>query len=203
MVSTVIATSVASTVTYAEDDIQATDNQTTQAIEQGFIREDLFVYMHVGSSKKFKILGSINAGSSIEVLSRNEDTGFIEIKDQRGRIGWIENSSYTTTPPAALRMNELTEQLNQQNQIQQQNEATISQLRQQINQSQKALEQHKKDLEKAQKQRDQLSKQVSESQNEAMLKERVYGAGIVLGGILIGLILPAIWPKKRRRDGWA
>lgn len=201
-VSALIASTFTSLTTKAEDDNTATENQTVQTTP-GYIRDDLFVFMHVGSSKKFKILGSINAGSAVELLQKNEETGYIEIKDERGRIGWVEESNFTTEPSIKVKLAQLNQQAGEQNQTQLQNEATISQLRQQINQNQIELEQYKKDLAKAQKQRDALTADLNKSQNEAKLKERINGAIIVGGGILIGLILPVIWPKKRRRDGWA
>jgi SH3 domain protein len=60
------------------------------AEERAFISEDLYVFLHRGPSSQFKIVGTLMAGTPITVTSRNDDSGYAEDRDDRGKSGWVE-----------------------------------------------------------------------------------------------------------------
>lgn len=198
---------IASSVSYANEapltqsnDAPRAQNQNTQ--EFGYIRDDLFVYMHAGSSTKFKIIGSINAATPVEKLDSNSETNYIQVKDDKGRIGWIEDKSYTTDTPVAV----LFTQANQQNeQLAAKNlemEAQISQLRLKLNETEQTKNKVASMLELATTERNQLQAQVTENTDKHQLKQMMFGAGIIVVGLILGLILPHLIPRKRRGDQW-
>jgi SH3 domain protein len=59
------------------------------AEERAFISEDLYVFLHRGPSSQFKIVETLMA-TPITVTSRNDDSGYAEVRDDRGKSGWVE-----------------------------------------------------------------------------------------------------------------
>ena len=63
-----------------------------------YVSDNLHTYIHSGSSAKYKIVGSVDAGEHITVINTNANTGFTLVKDSKGRSGWI-NSKYVSKTP--------------------------------------------------------------------------------------------------------
>ena len=75
----------------AETTEQPTPNNDT--IQTGYIIDDLYTYMHAGAGKNFRIIGSINAGSPLELIT--EQDGYTQVKDDKGRTGWVDQRFVT------------------------------------------------------------------------------------------------------------
>lgn len=65
--------------------------------KQGYISDELFIYIHTGPGKKYRILGTIIAGSKVQITGSVDD-GYSEIIDDKDRTAWVE-SKYVTTQP--------------------------------------------------------------------------------------------------------
>ena len=65
--------------------------------KQGYISDELFIYIHTGPGKKYRILGTIIAGSKVQITGSIDD-GYSEIIDDKNRTAWVE-SKYVTTQP--------------------------------------------------------------------------------------------------------
>ena len=65
--------------------------------KQGYISDELFIYMHTGPGKKYRISGTIIAGSKVQITG-SIDGGYSEIIDNKDRTTWVE-SKYVTTQP--------------------------------------------------------------------------------------------------------
>ncbi|MFT7567095.1 MAG: SH3 domain protein, partial [Pseudoalteromonas distincta] len=61
-----------------------------------YIIDNLYTFMRSGASKNYRLLGSVDAGTKLTLLS-NEENGFIKIKDDKDREGWIETKFITKT----------------------------------------------------------------------------------------------------------
>jgi SH3 domain protein len=167
------------------------------------ITDDLSVYIHTGSSRNYRIIGSILAGSPIVILDRQGDPEFVQITDAQGRTGWIEAqyiSSTGTIRNALPRLQEEVSSLQQE----------LSSLQEQYQQSRSqnnALEQQNRrlttELDSAQNLAAELQIKVDQADNTAMIEWFTRG-GILAGVcILLGILLTYIVPKKRRRgDQW-
>ena len=59
-----------------------------------------------------------------------------------------------------------------------------------------------KNAELAKKTAEQLTARLAEENPELLNNKMVIGGGILGAGILFGLILPAIMPRRRRNDRW-
>ena len=176
--------------------------ETEVEMTNGYIKDDLFVFMHVGSSKKFKILGSINASTPVSVMDRNDESGFIKIKDDRGRIGWVEQNSFSTEPSNLVKLTQLQTQYDELKAINEQNQSEVTRLSEELAQANEAQHETRTKVTQLESQRDSLSEQVSLRQDETELKRMLYGAAICVVGLILGLLLPMMAPRKRRSDHW-
>ena len=57
-----------------------------------YVSDNIFTYIHNGPGTQYRILGSVKAGEPLEVKAVNNDAGFTQVVDGRGREGWIKNS---------------------------------------------------------------------------------------------------------------
>ena len=180
-------------------EVQTTETPQTKA----YITDNLFVYMHSGPGKNYRILGSIQAGSELQLLDENKESGYHQVKDNRGRTGWIDKRNISKRPGLA-----------QQNQ---QLKAQVAELQSEINSSQRdmpQLRQAANDYEAKNKalsaEIDQLKAEIASSRNQkqqASEKQQkqllIYGGGIAFIGILMGIIITIVLSRRKRYDGWA
>jgi SH3 domain protein len=78
---------------------------TAAAAEIGWVRSYIRLNLRAGAGTEFKILGSVETGNELKVLSRNENWTRVEAED--GRIGWIPAGYLETVPPPTLRLQQL------------------------------------------------------------------------------------------------
>ena len=50
--------------------------------------DNIFTYIHNGPGTQYRILGSVKAGEPLEVKAVNQEAGFTQVVDGRGREGW-------------------------------------------------------------------------------------------------------------------
>jgi SH3 domain protein len=185
------------------DASKAPASRVSQHKPNGYIKDDLFIYMHVGNGKNYRILGSIIAGTPIEVLSTDNETGFSQIKGPKGRTGWVEQIHISKKASTAAQLNALQRRYDQLEQSAQNEQSNVDDLARQLEQATNNAQQLQQQIshleQKNQQQQQQLNRTVNEKQHKMML----YGSSIVVVGILFGLLMPTLVRRRRRSDGWA
>ena len=76
-----------------------------------YISDDLFTFMHSGPNNTYRIMGSVNAGSKVQLLQTNKDTGYTQIRDARGRTGWVQSKFVTNQESMAIRLPRVEKEL--------------------------------------------------------------------------------------------
>ncbi|MCG9760497.1 TIGR04211 family SH3 domain-containing protein [Pseudoalteromonas sp. Isolate6] len=186
-------------VSFAEEpDENSAVNATTP---NGYISDNLFIYMHTGPSKNYRILGSVDAGTPITILSGANDE-FVQIKDDKAREGWVE-SKFVTTEPG------LKQQLETINQTLVETQEALNDAQQQLPMLQQnntnllaenaSLQDTISGLEK-QLQDERLAQQQKVQKEQHLLL--TYGGIIGISGIIIGVILTLFLSRRKRYDGW-
>ena len=170
---------------------------------QAYISDDLTIFMHAGPGTNYRILGTINAGSQIEITGKS-DNGYSEIIDEKNRITWVETKYITSTPGLRFEVANINDKLTRANDYSAQLDGEINELKSNIeliNQDRKKLTSQ---LETVQKQLTETQSKVS-TQDSKMLSQRFYNGAIVLGfGLLLGLILPRLFARRRSSmDSWS
>ncbi|MGC9421232.1 TIGR04211 family SH3 domain-containing protein [Vibrio sp.] len=180
-----------------------------------YIADKLFTYMHSGPSNQYRIIGSIDAGEKIKLLNTNKETGYSQVVDSRGRDGWVESRFVTRDISMAVRLPLLEKELKEV-------KSQLANARQNAD-SEKAglidsLDARNKKIADLEKSYGEISQQLTASQAEVrelrakldtqkedlLLKYFMYGGGVAGGGLLFGLLLPHIIPRRKRNPaGWA
>ncbi|EOG5759750.1 hypothetical protein VCSRO7_0051 [Vibrio cholerae] len=180
-----------------------------------YIADKLFTYMHSGPSNQYRILGSIDAGEKVKLIEVNKESGYSHIADERGRTGWVESRFITHEVSNALRLPALEKELEEVKKL-------LANARQNAD-SEKAglaesLELRNQQIADLERNYADISKQLTDSQSEIrelrakldtqkedlLLKYFTYGGGVAGIGLLLGLVLPHIIPRRKRHPaGWA
>lgn len=180
-----------------------------------YISDDLFTYMHKGPSTQFRIIGSINAGTKVSLLEANKETGYSRVKDNRGRTGWVSTKFISTQVGLKERVPALEKELTEvkaaladaqlsgdektaslQNSLQMRTEQ-ISELESQNSQINEQLMTSQAEIRE-------LRAKIDTQKDDLLMKWFTYGGMVAGVGLLLGLILPHLIPRRRKRNnGWA
>lgn len=176
--------------------------QQSAAEKPAFISDALFVYLHSGPGNQYRIVGTINAGQEVTFLSEDSDSGYAQIKYEDNKTGWLPKEYVSYTPGLVTQLATLTNQFNSQRdelqQLGQQREDLSSKLNTAIVELENAQEQ----LAQANRSYEQLKTQLEATQTSIWQNPMVIGSAILLIGLIFGLVLPALWPKRRESERW-
>ena len=174
---------------------QAQENSSSKN-KQGFISDDLSIFMHTGPGTKYRILGTINAGSEIKTTGKSEK-GYSEIIDDKNRNAWVETKYLTTKPGLRFVVAELNGKIANSSDYTNQLDGEVNQLRSSV----EILSKDKKELLTQLNQIEQQLKATMskvKDQDTKILTQRFYNGAIVLGvGLLLGLIIPRFFARRR------
>ncbi|NOU52400.1 TIGR04211 family SH3 domain-containing protein [Pseudoalteromonas sp. JBTF-M23] len=172
-----------------------------QSANIGYIIDNLFIYMHAGPGKNYRILGSVDAGTPITILSEVQED-FIQILDDKGREAWVE-AKFVTDQPG------LTQQLQQANEALQNSQSEVDAIRGELPILQQANNDLRAENQNLQQTITQLQTTLDQQQQATAAKKQkeqhlmlTYGGGITLGGLLFGVILTLLLSRRKRYDGW-
>ncbi|WGW00785.1 TIGR04211 family SH3 domain-containing protein [Vibrio sp. YMD68] len=180
-----------------------------------YIADKLFTYMHSGPNNQFRIIGSIDAGDKVKLLSSNKDTGYSEILDSKGRKGWVETRFVTRQESMAMRLPKLEKELttvkaqlsNARDNADSEKAGLIDSLEvrnQQISELEQNYSDISKQLTASQTEVRELRARIDTQKEDLLLKYFMYGGGVAGGGLLFGLLLPHIIPRRKKSpNGWA
>ncbi|MCW8334395.1 SH3 domain-containing protein [Vibrio sp. SCSIO 43135] len=180
-----------------------------------YIADKLFTYMHSGPSNQFRIIGSIDAGDKIKLLTSNKETGYSQILDGKGRKGWVESRFITRQESMAVRLPKLEKELsevkeklaNARNNADSEKAGLVDSLEvrnQQISELEQNYSDISSQLTASQTEVRELRARLDTQKEDLLLKYFMYGGGVAGGGLLFGLILPHIIPRRKKSpSGWA
>jgi SH3 domain protein len=180
-----------------------------------YISDKLFTYMHAGPSNQFRILGSVDAGDKVRLLTSNKDTGYTQVQDSKGRKGWVESRFVTNQESMALRLPKLEKELsevkaklaNARSSADQEKAGLVDSLEtrnRQIGELEQGYSEMSQQLSASQEEVRKLRAKLDTQKDDLLLKYFMYGGGVAGIGLLLGLILPHIMPRRKRSpSGWA
>lgn len=180
-----------------------------------YISDKLFTYMHAGPSNQFRIIGSVDAGDKVRLLTSNKDTGYTQIQDTKGRKGWVESRFVTNQESMALRLPKLEKELsevkaklaNARSSADQEKAGLVDSLEtrnRQIGELEQGYSEMSQQLSASQEEVRKLRAKLDTQKDDLLLKYFMYGGGVAGIGLLLGLILPHIMPRRKRSpSGWA
>lgn len=178
-----------------------------------YVSDDLFTYTHNGPGTQYKILGIVDAGEKLEVLSVNKKAGYTEIKDKKGRHVWI-NSEHVSNKPGLKKqlenLNTKYQKLAEKLRVSQEEatkntnalEKSLHSNIKQVNELKKINISLNKELKEITLVNESIKDKLDNEKNELLMKWFSYG-GMVAGiGLFIGLILPSLIPTRKKKSRW-
>jgi len=177
-----------------------------------YIADKLYTYMHSGPSSQYRIIGSIDAGEKVKLIDVNKDTEFSQVIDSNGRKGWVQSKFITRTESMVVRLPKLEKELtdvknkllNEQSKADNEKAGLVESLEirnKQISELESNYSDISNKLITAQTEIRELRAKLDTQKEDLLMKYFMYGGGVVLAGILFGLVLPHIIPKRKKSQG--
>ncbi|QLB40592.1 MULTISPECIES: TIGR04211 family SH3 domain-containing protein [Mannheimia] len=175
-----------------------------------YISENLSTYMRKGAGDNFRISGAIQAGEKVKVLDKKERYSLI--RDARNREGWVLNSDLSNTASPKERIPQLNQQVqdlaNRLSKIDaewQQRTAEMQRRTQDAIQKSSDLvaenSQLKRELEILKNKNRDLETMHDSEKREIVIQWFIYGGTVLGAGLLLGLIVPLLIPRRKRNNG--
>ena len=159
-----------------------------------------FVWTRTGPSEDFKVRENV-VTSQLEVLQRNEETGFVQVKDERGNTFWVKSKYLTGTPSARHKLKDAEDNILS---LTQKYKSKISTLEKRV-QDLAPLETFNQELQtKLATQEAELEtlRQKAQMYQDGFNSEMLFaGSLVVLGGMFVGWLLSKLG-GRRRNSGW-
>jgi len=170
---------------------------------QAYISDNLTIFMHAGPGTNYRILGTINAGAEINTTGKSEK-GYSEIIDEKNRITWVETKYISNEAGLRFVVAELNDKIASSNSYTNQLDGELNELKNSVESLNQDKKQLSTQLAKTQAQLKETQSKVKD-QDTKILTQRFYNGAIVLGvGLLLGLILPRLFARRRSSmDSWS
>ena len=171
--------------------------------KQGYISDELFIYMHAGPGTNYRILGTVIAGSEVKITG-SQDNGYSEIIDDKNRATWVESKYVTTQAGLRFIVAELNGKIATNSDFTSQLDGEVNGLNSQVT----LLTSDKKKLTAELKQ---LTTTLAETrtkikdQDTNIKKQWFFNGALVLGiGLILGLILPRFFTRRKgAMENWS
>jgi len=173
------------------------------AAPNGFISDNVYVYMHTGPSAKFRIMGSVIAGSKIEIVEKSSDKSYTKIIDDKGRTGWVQSEFASSKLSIKERFDALEIKFNALNDTRDQ----LAQKSSQVSDSNSRLEQRitqlSSQLATAKREKNEMEAKLVGEDADIQMKWLFNGGILVIISIMIGVLITFIPGKKKNKGNWA
>ncbi len=167
-----------------------------------YVSDELFTYTHSGPGTKYKIIGIVNAGEKIKIVSTNENAEYTEIIDSKGRNVWMNSKYISNQPGLKKQLEELKISYLKMDKNQITLEKELATNINQVEELKKINSSLSKELKEVQEKNEKLNERLDKEQNELLMRWFTYG-GIVAGaGLIFGLILPYLIPSRKQKTRW-
>ncbi|WP_256985429.1 TIGR04211 family SH3 domain-containing protein [Chromohalobacter israelensis] len=182
-----------------------------QAEAQHWVSDQLPTYVRSGPTDGYRIVGTLDSGEPVTLLERQND--YSRVRSQDGDTVWIPSRYLQDTPSARSRLpelqtrvDELTSELDGINQEWEQRVADMKTTLDERGQRIEELEARNAELNSAYGEAQEtvrgLEARLDTQEQDLLMRYFMYGAGVAGAGLLVGLIVPHLPRRRKRRSGW-
>ncbi|MBD8162832.1 TIGR04211 family SH3 domain-containing protein [Erwinia persicina] len=186
---------------------------TVHAEEKRYISDELTTWVRSGPGNDYRLVGTLNAGEEVTLLQTNDNSKYGQIRDSQGRTTWIPLTQLSQQPSLRTRVPELEQQVkvltaklanidgswNERTADMQKKVAGSDNA---INSLKEENQQLKNQLIVAKKKVDAANVQLDDKQRTIIMQWFMYGGGVAGVGLLLGLLLPHMIPRRKKSDRW-
>nr|WP_245947750.1 TIGR04211 family SH3 domain-containing protein [Halomonas montanilacus] len=176
-----------------------------------WVSDELTTYVRSGPTDGYRIVGTLTSGEPVTVLEASGD--YSRVRNAEGSTVWVlsdelqeEPSARQQLPTLERQVAELEEELGSINETW---EDRVSAMTETLD----VREQRIAELEASNRQLDseadqsrqtirQLQARLDTQEEDLLIRYFMYGGGVAGAGLLVGLIIPHLPRKKRKRDRW-
>ncbi|NRA71684.1 MAG: TIGR04211 family SH3 domain-containing protein [Gammaproteobacteria bacterium] len=167
----------------------------------GHISDNIYIFFHSGPGTNFKILGSLTAGTPIEILKQSDDGQFNKIKDPKGRTGWVKSSFTSSKNSLRVRYDNLQDKLSAIEQQASSSSNSLEQALAKVANLEQSLKQSSDELIQA-KNSERLALSKLEGEDAHIRMQWLINGGVLVGfSILFGIALTFLPKKKKKSSG--
>ncbi|WP_127956909.1 TIGR04211 family SH3 domain-containing protein [Serratia microhaemolytica] len=182
------------------------------AEDKRYISDELSTYVHRGPGTQYRIVGTLNAGEEVTLLTVDSASKYGQIRDAKGREVWLPMNLLSETPSLRTQVPKLEQQVkNLTDKLANIDESwskRTAEMQQKVAASDStinSLRQENQDLKNqlivAQKKVNAVNLQLDDKQRTIILQWFLYGGGVAGAGLLVGLLLPRLLPR-RKNNRW-
>lgn len=193
--------------------------------ETRYVSDELRVALRGGPTMQHRILAFLVSGTPLEVMETEDE--WTRVQDPEGREGWVQTDQLMSQPHARQRLAETETSLEEARAARAELEQSLEERAERIEELEELVDSAEAEIETLEEKLERSDRGLAlADENERLeevvveLRERVgrlegerdvlrqrdrrdlilAGAGILVGGVLVGLILPRI--RWRRRNRW-
>ena len=155
-----------------------------------WVKDEVHLQLRTGAGNGFRIIGRIKTGDSARILDRGD--GWTKVRTDDGKEGWVPAGFLEAEPPASVALGKL--------------EAETASLRREVERLTRESETLRTTADEVggrdadqRSQIDALTRENYELRAGARWPEWITGAGIVLGGMLLGWLLSRGAGRRRQQ----
>ena len=186
---------------------------TVHAEEKRYISDELSTWVRSGPGNDYRLIGTLNAGEEVALLQSNESSNYGQIRDSQGRTTWIPLAQLSQQPSLRTRVPQLEEQVkvltaklanidSSWNNRTADMQKKVAGSDDAINSLKEENQQLKNQLVVAKKKVDAANVQLDDKQRTIIMQWFMYGGGVAGVGLLLGLLLPHMIPRRKKSDRW-
>ncbi|MGM0983568.1 MAG: TIGR04211 family SH3 domain-containing protein [Pseudomonadota bacterium] len=176
-----------------------------------WVSDGLTTYVRSGPTDGYRIIGTLTAGEPVTVLETSGD--YSRVEDAEGDTVWVLSDELQERPSAQerlpvmeARVEELTEELSGINDTWQSRTASMTETLEVREQRITELEARNTALEDETEQARstirELQARLDTQEEDLLMRYFMYGGGVAGAGLLVGLIVPHLPRRRRKRDRW-
>ncbi|MDN3520428.1 TIGR04211 family SH3 domain-containing protein [Halomonas ramblicola] len=176
-----------------------------------WVSDSLTTYVRSGPTDGYRIVGTLTAGEPVELLETSGD--YSRVQGPGGDAVWVLSSELQEVPSAQVRLPELEQRVAELSAelegIDEEWESRTASLREtlEVREARIAeLEARNQELDSETEQSRQtireLQARLDTQEEDLLLRYFMYGGGVAGAGLLVGLIVPHLPRRKRKRDRW-
>ncbi|HAR06870.1 MULTISPECIES: TIGR04211 family SH3 domain-containing protein [Halomonas] len=176
-----------------------------------WVSDELTTYVRSGPTDGYRIVGTLTAGQPVTLLDTSGD--YSQVRSDSGDVVWVPSSELQQTPSASdqlpkleARVEELTEELDGINESWEERTRTMTETLE-VRESRIAeLEARNHELESAfsdiSETNKDLEARLETRKEDLLMRYFMYGGGVAGAGLIVGLIVPHLPRRRRKRDRW-
>lgn len=176
-----------------------------------WVTDELTTYVRSGPTDGYRIVGTLTAGQPVTLVETSGD--YSRVRSDSGDVVWVPSSQLQGSPSARdqlpelrTRVEELTSELNGINDTWEDRTSAMSETLKVREQRIAELEARNHELESANASisdtNGKLEARLETQKEDLLMRYFMYGGGVAGAGLIVGLIVPHLPRRRRKRDRW-